>query len=156
VVEKTTEVPGVPNPQPGGTPGYPGRPFPEHADPQVEAWVKTLTDKMNDPHDAIRESARAALMAVGGPALPALRQLAAGNDAKAFTARRLVQQIEQNAGGPGRPPGFGGPGGPPGDPRFGPMPQGGAPGRPTAGDPIRGTRTSRSAAVSDAVRAGGG
>jgi hypothetical protein len=121
--------PGV-GPPPSG-PGF--GPQPEKGDPQVEAWVKTLTDKMNDPHDAIRESARAGLMAVGGPALPALRQLAAGNDAKAFAARRLVQQIEQNAGGPGRPPGFGGP---PGDPRFGPMPPGGTPGRPAAGDPM--------------------
>jgi len=71
----------------------------EKADPQVEAWVKTLTDKMNDPHDAIRESARAALVAVGGPALPALRQMVGGNDAKAFTARRLVQQIERSTAG---------------------------------------------------------
>ncbi|MFO0798772.1 MAG: hypothetical protein U0804_14965 [Gemmataceae bacterium] len=84
--------------------------------------MKMLTDKMNDPHDAIRESARAALVSVGGPALPALRSLAGGSDAKAFTARRLVQQIERGAGGfpgtggfgaaggMGPPGGFGGPG----------------------------------------------
>ncbi|HEX4612372.1 MAG TPA: hypothetical protein VH092_29530 [Urbifossiella sp.] len=103
---------------PGATGG------PEQADPQLEAWVKTLTDKMNDPHDAIRDSARAALVAVGAPALSALRPLAAGNDAKAFTARRLVQQIER---GPGMPipavGGFGGSGfGGPRDPRANPTP----------------------------------
>lgn len=151
-------VPGGPGgPPPGFGPGGPGPGGPggpaEKADLQVEAWVKTLTDKMNDPHDAIRESARAALVSVGGPALPALRQIAGGNDAKAFTARRLVQQIERStavfpgAGGSGvtgggfdlppsafgPPPGFGGsgafplPAGPP------PMPNPGAPmGRPGA------------------------
>lgn len=100
------QPPGGPGgPPPGFGPGGPGGPV-EKADPQVEVWVKTLTDKMNDPHDAIRESARAALVAVGNPALPALRGLAGGNDAKAFTARRLVQQIER---GPGMG-GFAGPG----------------------------------------------
>lgn len=132
---------------PGGGPG--GGPPVEKADPQVDAWVKTLTDKMNDPHDAIRESARAALVAVGGPALPALKQLAGGNDAKSFTARRLVQQIER-AGFPGpggggltgggfgvpgsfgNPGGFGGPGSFPGQP--GPPPMG-VPGGPPMGPP---------------------
>ncbi|QDU20872.1 hypothetical protein [Urbifossiella limnaea] len=111
------QPPGGGGPQPGFRPDGPGGPV-EKADPQVEAWVKTLTDKMNDPHDAIRESARAALVAVGNPALPALRGLAGGNDAKAFTARRLVQQIERGAvmggfgvaGGMAVPGGFGGPG----------------------------------------------
>jgi Spy/CpxP family protein refolding chaperone len=142
--------------QPSGVPGGPGGPPPgigpggpaEKADPQVEAWVKTLTDKMNDPHDAIRESARAALVSVGGPALPALRQIAGGNDAKSFTARRLVQQIER-AGLPGpggggltgggfgippgfgNPPGFGGPGAFPSPPGSPPFP--GVPGTPAPG-----------------------
>lgn len=129
-------------PPPGVGPG--GGPPAEKADPQVDAWVKTLTEKMNDPHDAIRESARAALVSVGTPALPALRQLAGGNDAKAFTARRLVQQIERAAvpglagggftgggfgvPGFGNPPGFGGPGAFPLQPGSPPIP--GAPATP--------------------------
>lgn len=144
-VEKKADFPGTPGFQPGtggppGTgpvqgfpgPGGPGGP-PLKADPQVEAWVKTLTDKMNDPHDAIRESARAALVAVGPPALPALRRLADGNDAKAYTATRLVQQIERAAAmsGMGGGGGFGVSGGL-GDPRFGPRPQPN-PGGPSAG-----------------------
>jgi len=72
-------------------------------DSSVDAWVKTLTDKMNDPHDTIRDSARAALVAVGAPALPALKKLAEGNDeAKAVAARKLIAQIEGGPGQPGR------------------------------------------------------
>ncbi len=102
--EKKAESPGAPGPDgiglrvSGGV--LPGGPPPK-VDPQVEAWVKTLTDKMNDPHDAIRDSARAGLIAIGPPALPALRRLADGNDAKAYTATRLVQQIERAAAVPG-------------------------------------------------------
>ncbi|HYH68349.1 MAG TPA: hypothetical protein VD866_26890 [Urbifossiella sp.] len=150
------QPPGVPGGQPGGPPpGFgPGGPGPVvKADPQVEAWVKTLTDKMNDPHDAIRESARAALVAVGSPALPALRQMVGGNDAKAFTARRLVQQIERagfpgpggggfTGGGFGVPGGFGGPSPFPGQPGQPPMgPPAGRPGTERVPDnqpPLRG------------------
>ena len=146
--EKRTEFPGEPGfqPGPGGFdqpgssgppgigPGFPGGPPPK-TDPQVEAWVKTLTDKMNDPHDAIRDSARAGLIAVGPPALPALRRLADGNDAKAYTATRLVQQIERAAAMAGMG-GFGAPGQPgaiPGQPMPGGFGPGG--GRPDAPRP---------------------
>lgn len=155
--EKKADFPGAPGFQPGsgppgtgsvqgfpgpGGPGGPGGPPPK-ADPQVEAWVKTLTDKMNDPHDAIRESARAALVAVGPPALPALRRIAEGADAKAYTATRLVQQIERAAAmwGAG---GYGGtgsgalgqPGGFPGQPFPGGFGPGGAPSLPGTGRPV--------------------
>lgn len=82
---------------PGGGP-------PPKTDPQLEAWVKTLTDKMNDPHDAIRESARAAIVAVGPPAAQVLAKLAEGSDAKAFTAQRLLQQIARGGAVGGRDP----------------------------------------------------
>jgi hypothetical protein len=109
-------------PDPRRGPGGPGRPEPN--DPQLDAWIKTLVEKMNDPHDAIRDSARAALVAVGPPAIPALRELTGGNDAKAFSARRVIQMIEHHATGPRFP-------GPPG----GPLPPGPGPGRaPQPGD----------------------
>jgi hypothetical protein len=133
---------------PGGPrPGGPGRGVEDEGripDPQLVAWVKTLTDKMNDPHDAIRESARAALVAVGPPALPALRRLADGNDAKAYTATRLVQQIERaaamaGAGGFGAAGMMGQPGPFPGQPMPGGFGPGAAPpppgGRPGVGAP---------------------
>jgi hypothetical protein len=76
----------------------------ERADPAVEAWVKVLLDKITDPHDTIRDSARAAVVNVGPPALPALRQLADGDDgAKATAARKLIGAIEGSRGGPGSP-----------------------------------------------------
>ncbi|MCI0705222.1 MAG: hypothetical protein L0241_29530 [Planctomycetia bacterium] len=126
---------------------------PVKGDASVDAWVKTLVDKMNDPHDVIRDSARAALIAVGPPALPTLRRLAGGTDeAKAVAARKLIAAIERGGqpGQPGRPgggaggigggPGFPGPGGPGGPggmgparpPGVGPMGPGG-PGRPGVG-----------------------
>src|SRR5262245_41414805 len=67
---------------------------------------------MTDRHDSIRESARAALVAIGEPALPTLKQLSEGDDsATATAAKKVIAQIE---GGRGRPPaaqrgfGFGG------------------------------------------------
>jgi hypothetical protein len=127
-------------------------------DNQVDAWVKTLAAKITDPHDEIRDSARAGIVAVGEAALPTLKGLADGDDAaKATAAKKLIRAIE----GPrptrtvaGRPPmggfpggmggGFGafnrvGPDGPPtggrGSGGFGPMGGGfpGGPGRPDAG-----------------------
>ena len=65
-------------------------------DAAVESWVKVLTEKMNDPHDTIRDSARAGLLAVGRPAVVSLQKLAEGDDAaKANTARNLIAQIER-------------------------------------------------------------
>jgi Spy/CpxP family protein refolding chaperone len=64
-------------------------------DAQVEAWMKTLAEKITDPHDEIRDSARAGLVAVGKPALATLRQLANGDDgAKVTAATKLIDAIE--------------------------------------------------------------
>lgn len=102
-------------------PGGPERGF-ERPDAAVDAWVKVLTDKIADPHDTIRESARAALVSVGRPALPALQKLADSDDgAKSTAARKLMAAIER--GGPRGPglPGFGpGEGPPDGAPGFPP------------------------------------
>jgi hypothetical protein len=98
---------------------------PERPDPAVEAWVKVLTERITDPHDTIRDSARAGVIAVGPAALPALHRLAEGDDAaKATAARKLIAHIEHGQGAPGGPgfPGAGGRGGQPGAP--------GAPGGP--------------------------
>lgn len=110
--ERGGQPPGGPGGPGGGFPGGPGgpggRPGGEREprpDPAVDAWVKMLADKMTDPHDVIRESARAGLVAAGPAAAPTLRKLADSEDgAKATAARRVLQAIEQ------RPqPGMGGP-----------------------------------------------
>ena len=80
-------------------------------DATVDAWVKVLIEKITDPHDTVRESARGALVGVGPPALPALQKLADGDDAaKAVAARKLIAAIQGQRGGD-RGRGFGGPGG---------------------------------------------
>ena len=92
---------GAPGPGGGSPMGGRGAPMGEHrADPkpdaQVDAWVKTLTDKMNDPHDTIRDSSRAGIITVGRAALPSLKKLAEGDDgAKATAAKRLMEAIER-------------------------------------------------------------
>jgi hypothetical protein len=146
-----------PRPGPGGPMGERGQPKP---DATVEAWVKVLAEKITDPHDTVRDSARAALVAVGPQAMPILRRLAEGDDsAKAVAARKVMTTIEQRPGqpgrggfagmmggmgpgpmgpmgpgrGPGGPGGMGGEGGRPGGPGGmgpGPMGPGGFPGRP--------------------------
>lgn len=99
------------------------------SDAVVDAWVKVLIEKITDPHDTVRDSARGALVGVGPPALPALQALADGTDpAKAVAARKLIAAIQGNRGPQGQPertgrPGFGGAG----FPGFGPM------GRPGGG-----------------------
>lgn len=87
---------------PRGEPGEPRGPRGEgpgrghRVDPQVEAWIKTLAEKITDPHDEIRDSARAALAVIGRPALPTLQGLANGNDgAKATAAHKIMEAIEQ-------------------------------------------------------------
>ncbi|HJZ59296.1 MAG TPA: hypothetical protein VKE74_30405 [Gemmataceae bacterium] len=128
---------------PGGQPGI-GGPRPlgpggERIDPAVDAWLKVLVEKMNDPHDTVRDSARAAIIAIGPQALPTLRRLADGDDgAKAVAARKLMAAIEHqhgldSASGTGTPSGPGpiGPGGPPGFGPGGPGPMGPGPGRPS-------------------------
>jgi hypothetical protein len=110
--------------------------MPAKPDPAVDAWVKVLAEKMTDRHDTVRDSARAALAAIGRPALPTLRKIAAGDDGAAATAaRKVIAHIESHPqpghpghpgpGLPGRPPGAGhpaGPGGPPGGPGASPRP----------------------------------
>lgn len=77
----------------GGFMGGPGR-GPEKLDAAAEAWVQVLAEKMNDPHDVVRESARAALMDIGPAAIPTLEKVAGGGDAaKAANARRFIGHI---------------------------------------------------------------
>lgn len=99
------------------------------ADAVVEAWLKVLLEKITDPHDTVRDSARGAVVAIGPVAIPTLQKLAEGNDpAKALAAQKLIHAIHQHhghgqhgPGGPGGPGhgfgphfGMGGPGGHPG------------------------------------------
>ena len=79
-------------------------------DAAVDAWVKVLVEKIADPHDTVRENARAALVHVGPQAIPTLRKLVDGDDnVKSVAARNVIAMIER---GPqlGRP-GMGGAGG---------------------------------------------
>ncbi len=117
--------------QPGDKKGQPGA----KSDAVVDAWLKVLIDKITDPHDTVRDSARGAIVAVGPPAIPALQKLVDGNDpAKAVAAQKLINAIQGRGPGqpgpgqPGRPGmgfGMGGMGGPGMGPMGGP---GGAPG----------------------------
>ncbi|HMF20042.1 MAG TPA: hypothetical protein VKE98_22740 [Gemmataceae bacterium] len=67
----------------------------EKANSTVTAWVQVLAKNIADRHDTVRESARAALVSVGKPALPTLKQIAAGkDDAAADAARRLIARIQ--------------------------------------------------------------
>lgn len=104
--------PGGQPPGPGSGPRGPMGGGSGSTDPDVDAWLRVLIEKMNDPHDTIRDSARAGIVAIGPAAIPKLRQLADGHDgAKAVAARRLIGMIEQHHRGPGN--GFGpGPGAP--------------------------------------------
>ncbi len=97
------------------------------ADVVVEAWLRVLIEKITDPHDTVRDSARGAVISVGRPAIPTLQRLADGDDpAKAVAARKLIHAIEDGPGPQGRASfgGFGGPGFP-GGPGMGPMGPGG-------------------------------
>ncbi|WP_439621835.1 hypothetical protein [Gemmata sp.] len=89
------------------------RPAPR-PDATVDAWVKVLVEKIADPHDTVRDSARAALVHVGPQAVPALKKLADGDDTvKAVAARNVIAMIERGPQ-PGRP-GRGDPMGPGGE-----------------------------------------
>lgn len=136
-----------------GDKGQPGKGFPDQgdkkpgdrkfdekkgpvSDPVVDAWLRVLVEKVTDPHDTVRDSARGAIVSIGHPALPTLHRLADGEDpAKAVAARKLIHAIEEHHGPraqPDRPTfsGFRGPGFPglPGMGNFGP--QGKGPNRP--------------------------
>lgn len=132
------------------------RPPTPRTDPALESWIKTLIEKITDPHDEIRDSARAGLISIGDPAVPALGALAEGPDAaKATAARKLIQAIRSRHQMPLQGPFVGGPigpgGMPDGRPPFNPRPEdgrgqpqsdpfGGPP--PMGGDPRRGPVTS--------------
>jgi len=139
-------------PPEGGPPDGPGRGFkgkfgprddrdkaPSRVDREVEEWVRMLAEKIADRHDEIRDSARAALAAVGPAALPTLRRLADGPDgATATAARKVIARIEHH--GPPGPAGlfafgagFGGP------PPFGRRDDDDRPG-PRRGPPEKGDR----------------
>lgn len=70
------------------------------ADPAVQAWVQTLVRRIADSHPGIRRSAREGLVALGKPALPALRQHAASADPEVATAaKELIRRIDRGGRG---------------------------------------------------------
>lgn len=75
-------------------------------DTSVDAWLRILAERITDPHDTIRDSARAGLVAAGQRAVPMLERIAQGDDdARATAARKVMEEIaRQNR----RPVGFGG------------------------------------------------
>ncbi len=75
-------------------------------DTSVDAWLRTLAERITDPHDTIRDSARAGLVAAGQRAVPMLERISQGDDdARATAARKVMEEIgRQNR----RPGGFGG------------------------------------------------
>jgi hypothetical protein len=80
-------------------------------DQSVDGWLRMLAERITDPHDTIRDSARAGLVAAGKRAVPLLERLAeSGDDARATAARRVLEEIErQGRRGPsGGIGGFGG------------------------------------------------
>src|SRR5947209_1991249 len=70
----------------------------DKTDAAVDAWVKVLIEKLNDDNETVRSSARAALVGVGKPALPALKKLADGDGSSARAASRIINQIESGDG----------------------------------------------------------
>lgn len=65
-------------------------------DQSVEGWLRTLAERITDPHDTIRDSARAGLVAAGKRAVPLLERLAdSGDDARATAARKVLEEIER-------------------------------------------------------------
>src|SRR5260370_11572804 len=141
---------------------------PAKPDPAVEAWVKILGDKMTDRHDTVRDSARAALVSIGKPALPSLQKLADSDDgATATAAKRVMARIESHdrrrppprfGRGPIGPLGPGMRGGPGGRPP--PMAGGGRghPGVPPGRGRVlgRAVQPGRAGGVGGGIGAGGG
>jgi hypothetical protein len=101
--EKKTDRKGEKKAEPGDRKG------PPKSDPTVDAWVKVCLEKITDPHDTVRDSARAAILAVGPAAIPALEKLAEGGDpAKVVAAQKLITAIRHGPHGPGpQGPAFG-------------------------------------------------
>ena len=78
-------------------------------DGSVDAWLGTLAERITDPHDTIRDSARAGLVAAGKRAVPMLERIAqGGDDARATAARKVLDEIERREGRRGPVGGFGG------------------------------------------------
>jgi hypothetical protein len=90
-------------PPEGGSKDGPGRGFkgkfgprddrdnaPPRVDREVEDWIRLLAERIADRHDEIRDSARAALVAIGPAALPTLRRLAEGDDAAGAPTRKAT------------------------------------------------------------------
>ncbi len=83
-------------------------------DKELDAWIKSLAEKMTDRHDTIRNSARNALISIGSPALPALRQMSQSSDpVTATAAKNVANQIQMTQpfnrlvmGMPGNPMGI--------------------------------------------------
>jgi hypothetical protein len=103
-----------PRPGPGGRDGPPNRERPREeprrdqprGEPRggshVEQWTRMLAEHMIDPHDSVRDSARAGLVAMGEKALPMLRNLANGpDDARATAAKKVIEAIERGNRRPG-------------------------------------------------------
>lgn len=68
-------------------------------DPEVDAWVDVLIERMNHPHELIRGSAQEAIMRLGRAALPRLKAAAEGTvEKRAALAKDLAQRIEQRRG----------------------------------------------------------
>jgi Spy/CpxP family protein refolding chaperone len=87
----------------------------------VSLWVDVLVARLGEKNEVVVRSIDQALVAVGTPAIPALKKVAAGKDTGSATrATSLIERIENPRAGRGNRPGRGGenaPGGPGG--RFG-------------------------------------
>jgi len=95
----TAQPPGGRGGRPPANQSEPKKEAAAKPDPTVDAWVKILGENMTARHDTVRESARAALVAIGKPALPALRKLAESNDsATALAASKVIERIEARPG----------------------------------------------------------
>lgn len=119
----------------------PRGPAPEMS-PEVREWVGLLTEHMTHRDDRIRDSAGAALVALGPTAAPVLEPMTRGDDpARAEAARRVLHAMAMQFGGPGGSERMGGPGGPHGRRgQEGPHGRGGpdGPGRRGGPDDMRG------------------
>jgi hypothetical protein len=101
---------GAPDRRPDGPPERSGGPARGRGEPgpnpAVEAWIKTLAEKIADPHDTIRNSARAALVTMGPRAAPILKGMAEeGETARAVAAKNVLEEIHRNHPAPPMPRG---------------------------------------------------
>lgn len=78
-------------------------------DEALEAWIKSLTEKIAVENETIRRSVQAAVVAVGQPAIPHLQKVAKSEGKASEEAQRLISRIER--AGQRRQPGGGEDGG---------------------------------------------